>query len=173
MNTEALLGIVPILYVLEDQERFNMSHWAAGRVNLNADSVTECGTQFCVAGAKARHDGWVPVIREEFLDGESVWVATGDFVPYADRHLRYREESESHRDAEGIAQDAFELDDDQSVFLFHCTHVSRVSDLERRIQWLVDGSSPGEFPDLFVDEERRHASEDAARVERMEERADF
>lgn len=172
-DINALREIIPVLYELERQERFYMSSWASGIVNPNAHTITECGTQFCMAGAKARYDGWLPMMRQTWVGDKQVWTATGHFIKADEAELRFSGRHDIGQDAESIARRAFGLSDDQAHFLFYGTHISRVSDLVRRIEWIIEGNHPSEFPDAFVDEEHRHAEADAPLIQRLGDRADI
>lgn len=178
VNAQALIDIIPVLRELDDQGRFDMGMWAEGVVNPNADSYTECGTQFCLAGAKAAVDGWRPQYRLErrwdhltdtdVLTGKA--IATGKFVRPENRHIT-DEDSPLAQSARDIAMKAFGLDDDQAMFLFHGTHISRVTDLVRRIQWLIDGERPDTYPQALIELERRHGAEDEGKREEAKRRA--
>ena len=169
VNAQALTDIIPVLRELDAQDRFDMRAWANGVVNPNAADYTECGTQFCLAGAKAVLDGWRPqyqaMKRFDYKLGGYVPVpnaavlATGKFVRPENRHITDEDSPLAHL-ASAIAAEAFALDRGQMEFLFHCTHVSRVTDLVRRIQWLIDGESPRTYPQALITLERAHEAED-------------
>lgn len=168
VNAQELVEFIPVLRELDAQERFEMRMWANGLVNPNAADYTECGTQFCAAGAKAAVDGWRPQYepfrrwdakKQKHVD---VAVATGKFVRPEHRDITDFE-SPLARDAQAIASEAFNLDERQATFLFHGTHISRVVDLVRRIQWLIDGEHVENYPEALIDLEHRHGAEDAVK----------
>ena len=172
-NRDALLEIIPVLYELERQNRFYMSSWASGIANPNAHTITECGTQFCMAGAKAAYDGWLPILEERTReDGTKLWIASGGFVPADQQAERFSSMSPFARDAESIAITAFDLDSSQAQFLFFGTHISRVSDLEQRIRWIADGNNLNEYPEEFYELEHAHARQDEDRLELLGGRVD-
>lgn len=179
VNTRALEEIIPVLRELEAIEKFNMSNWIDGVLNPNADTVTTCGTQFCMAGAKAYIDGWLPQWelsprrvpipndpegRTEVIE---VRVSTGEFLPADRPDLLGQPDADEERDAESISTEAFELDYDyeHTVFLFHGTHITRVADLERRIRWVIDNPKRHvcNFPSEWITEEREHHCQDERR----------
>lgn len=165
-NAEALREIIPVLRELEQADRFHMAEWARGDVNPNAADWTQCGTQFCLAGAKAAYDGWKPQYRIETVydssKGEHVdrAVATGSFVRAEDQATVHDRWSSLARDPENIATRAFELTAHQAHFLFYATHISRVDDMVRRMEWLIAGRNPDDFPMDWISEEEEHADED-------------
>lgn len=165
-NTAALREIIPVLRQLHQAERFYMAKWVSGTVNPNAADWTECGTQFCMAGAKAAFDGWVPqyefgMVWDDKLNGyERQTIATGMMVrPEHQADSHDPDDDEAH-DPGDLAREAFDLDPEQVQFLFMATHISRVDDMVRRIEWLIDGDSPNDFPEEWEDEEKAHAEED-------------
>lgn len=178
VNVQEMKDFIPVLYMLEDQGRFRMPVWAQGVVNPHAASIQECGTQFCAAGAKARIDGWLPcyevreiwnVRRGEYAEAA---VANGRFTKdprYQDvanqSELDYEELEAVTADAWNIAREAFDLTPGQAGFLFHATHITRASDMERRFHWLMDHpQSDGlDFPHAWVAEEVEHERVDLAR----------
>lgn len=168
LNREALCDIIPVLRQLDAEGRFNMRQWADGPVNPNAASFTECGTQFCLAGAKAAVDGWRPQYEKRNVYGtlgfaRSVPVATGKFVLPENRHDQdYL--SQDARSAKDIAKEAFGLDDDHMHFLFFGYHITRVEDLVGRIEWVIGGNRPLHYPAQCIAAEVRHADEDAEKV---------
>lgn len=165
-NAEALREIIPVLRALEQADRFKMSEWASGSVNPNAADWTQCGTQFCLAGAKAAFDGWRP--QYEMVEAYNRKTDTYEMVPRATgRFVRPEHQATSHsrhdtgtHEADRIARVAFGLDMEEAQFLFMATHISRVDDLVRRIEWLINGGEPEDFPLAIRDEEKRHAEED-------------
>lgn len=173
VNKQELLDFIPVLYMLEQENRFKMSAWADGIVNPQAASIHECKTQFCAAGAKARIDGWLPQYRMQEVwsqkRGEYIEapIATGNFTRSPDQ--QDADHATFGRDALSIASEAFGLDHGEADFLFMATHITRASDMERRIRWLVDGNQWYEFPKKWEDEEEAHAEADDERVVAMDE----
>lgn len=182
VNVDALRAIIPVLYELEAADRFFMDSWASGLVNPAAADWTDCGTQFCMAGAKAAVDGWRPqyAVRDVWHHGlrRSVRrpVATGFFVPPEHRHEDPGEDVRWAQSAERIARDAFGLNDAQTVFLFYATHITRVADLAARIEHVAahphDENPRDSFPGAQRAVEAEHAREDADRHARLARRAD-
>lgn len=170
LNRKALRDIIPVLRRLDAEGCFNMRKWAIGPVNPNAADYTECGTQFCLAGAKAVADGWRPQYEMHDIYADSgtgsarnVPVATGKFVRPENRHDSYYL-SPNARFAKDIAKEAFGLDDDHMHFLFYGDHITRVEDLVGRIEWVIGGNRPLHYPARCIAAEVRHADEDAEKV---------
>lgn len=164
VNARALREIVPVLRELHQADRFYMAKWVSGTVNPNAADWTGCGTQFCLAGAKAAFDGWVPqyefgMVWDDKLNGyERQPIATGMMVrPEHQAHSHDTDDDEACGPDE-LAREAFDLDDEEAQFLFMATHISRVDDMVRRIEWLIEGNVLDDFPDEW--EERAHSEED-------------
>lgn len=165
-NAQALREIIPVIRELDQADRFYMSEWARGHVNPNAADWTQCGTQFCLAGAKAAYDGWKPQYEIKTIRDRKThqWVqrafATGRFVQAEDQATVHDRYDERAADPEDIAREAFHLSHHEVQFLFYATHISRVEDMVRRIEWLINGKDPSDFPPQWEDEERAHADED-------------
>lgn len=177
VNARELEEIIPVLRELEEAEKFNMSYWAEGILNPNADSVTTCGTQFCMAGAKAYYDGWLPqwepiikhVRNPKTRKFEEITIkrATGEFLDPDDAAMLGHPGCDEEVNAETIGIDAFELRSELGhvEFLFHGTHITRVEDLERRIRWVIEHPTAytREYPAEFFQLEKRHQCEDERR----------
>lgn len=178
VNAQALLDIIPVLRELDDQGRFDMRLWAEGAVNPNAADYTECGTQFCLAGAKAAVDGWRPQYAVQKVYNEKLneyvktgkLMATGLFLRPEHRHITNTQAPEA-RCAVNIAAEAFALDRGQVEFLFYGTWISRVTDLVRRIQWLIDGEHWSTYPQELIELELAHGGEDYEKRQEARRRA--